>query len=163
MRKARIGTGTIVGAVVALLACAGLSYAIVRTQARPEGPVAIVWDNEACAHCHMHVSDRAYATQLQTTDRRVLNFDDPGCLVHYLMDKAPSMHALYIHHSKEERWLDVARVGFVPSTTAPMDFGFAAVDQQAPGAISFQEFSSRVLKPTASAERAPEGHAHDAH
>jgi hypothetical protein len=160
MRKSKVGKGTIVGVLLALLAGTGLAVAVMRAQTLPEGPVAIVWDKEACAHCHMHVSEKGFASQLQTKDRQVLNFDDPGCLVKYVVENAPSMHALWFHHSKEERWLNVAQVGFVPASPTPMDYGYAATDRMAEGAISFEELSGRVLKPAAEANHGgatPEG------
>ncbi|MEI8258540.1 MAG: hypothetical protein WCJ30_22940, partial [Deltaproteobacteria bacterium] len=102
------------------------------------------WDRAACAHCHMHVGDAHYAAQLQTTDGDVLNFDDPGCLFLYVRDVHPSAHAVYFHHSSEDRWLRRDAVGFVPAERTPMGFGLAAVARGARGAFDADEAARRV-------------------
>ena len=54
------------------------------------GPQPIVWDHETCAECGMHIGNPAYAAQIQTREGRVLNFDDPGCLLLYVAREHPT-------------------------------------------------------------------------
>jgi hypothetical protein len=110
----------------------------------PKGPVPIVWDREACAHCKMHIGEPAFAAQLQLRDGQVHNFDDPGCLALYLdLNNAP-VHAVYFQHSREMRWLTKDATGFVTASPTPMGFGYRAVAATEPGAISFDAFRALV-------------------
>ncbi|NMO14834.1 hypothetical protein HPC49_00720 [Pyxidicoccus fallax] len=121
------------GAVVLGLASV-LGLALAWTEGLPEGPVPVAWDREACAHCRMHVGEPAFAAQLQLADGRVLNFDDPGCLLRYEAEKRPAVHAAWFHHVREDRWIPGAQVAFVPVSPTPMGYGVGAVEAGAPGA-----------------------------
>ncbi|MBZ4414999.1 hypothetical protein [Myxococcus sp. RHSTA-1-4] len=121
------------GAVV-LGAGGGLGLALAWTERLPEGPVPVAWDREACAHCRMHVGEPAFAAQLQLADGRVLNFDDPGCLLRYEAEARPAVHAAWFRHVREDRWIPGARVAFVQVSPTPMGYGVGAVEAGAPGA-----------------------------
>lgn len=108
------------------------------TQQLPRGPLPITWDREACAECRMHVGEPRFAAQLQTREGAVHNFDDPGCLLRYLSTRKHSVHAIYFHHLREDRWLPRADVGFVPAEATPMGYGLGAVEAPTPGALSFE-------------------------
>src|SRR5690242_12190335 len=98
----RTRTGALLLAFAGLVALGGLGYALYRAQRLPEGPQPIAWDREACAHCHMHIGEPRFAAQLQTEDGRVLNFDDPGCLLAYDAAEHPRSRAVYFHHLRED-------------------------------------------------------------
>jgi len=133
---------TLVLATLAL-AVAALAGAF---EGKPEGPAPIAWDHETCAECHMHIGDPSYAAQIRTADDRVASFDDPGCLFRYLEREAPEVHAMYFHHSEEDRWLTRDQVAFlpVPGDRTPMSYGLAAVDSGTPGAVGFEAAYRRV-------------------
>jgi hypothetical protein len=115
-------------------------------QADPQGPVPIVWDQEACAECRMHVGEPRFAAQLQTADGLVLNFDDPGCALRFIARTGPRVRALYFHHAKEETWLKHTQTAFVPSSPSPMGYDLAAIPKGSPGALSLQEATLRVTQ-----------------
>ncbi len=46
------------GVAIVVLGFVGL---LLGGQRRVEGPVPIVWDKEACAHCHMHIGEPPFA------------------------------------------------------------------------------------------------------
>jgi hypothetical protein len=124
MREARrLAAGLAVAWAWAVAACAP-----------PEGPQPIAWDREPCTHCHMLISDPAFAAQLHTDDL-VLSFDDPGCLMAHLHARQPRVRALWFHHVKEDRWIPGTAVAFEKVEATPMDFGLGAVDAGTPGAI----------------------------
>ncbi|MFN8642686.1 MAG: hypothetical protein U0802_13915 [Candidatus Binatia bacterium] len=127
-------------AVVSLFAAiaAVVGWQVYQGQRLPDAPVQVVWEKEACAHCHMHLSQIGYAVQLQTPDGDVVNFDDPGCFFLYLAGERPEIHEVWFHHSREARWLRRGEVGFVPAAATPMNLGLAAVDRDAAGAISYE-------------------------
>jgi copper chaperone NosL len=111
---------------------------------RPEAPRAIVWDREPCAHCHMLISDPAFAAELETADGDLLAFDDPGCLLAYVAEHGGSARRIWFHHSKEDRWIPGERVAFVRVSPTPMGYGLAAVDAGTPGALSLEEAETVV-------------------
>lgn len=132
-------------AVLAFFAAAAavVGWQVYEGQRLPDAPVEVVWEKEACAHCHMHLSQIGFAVQLQTPDGDVVNFDDPGCFFLYLADEHPEIREAWFHHSHEDRWLRRDEVGFVPAAATPMNLGLAAVDRSAAGAISFEAARDR--------------------
>ncbi len=128
---------------------------VLRAQKLADGPVPIVWDKEACAHCHMHVGEPAFAAQVQLHNGAVLNFDDPGCMMTWLkqhtVTKQPSSEprAIYVRHYKQDRWLSQTEAAFVDHLTTPMGFGLGAVDRSEPGALRWPQAEARVLQKSA--------------
>ena len=131
-------------AVAALLAILGA--VILRLQALPRSPQPVAWGRETCARCNMHISDPRFAAQLQTKDGRILNFDDPGCLVLYEAEQKPDVHAMYFRAFNEDRWLSLDQVAFVDGQTTPMAYGFGAVPRATPGAISYADVRQRLIE-----------------
>jgi copper chaperone NosL len=131
---------------VVLVAVGCLGVALAWSERLPEGPVDVVWDREACAHCRMHVGEHAFAAQLQVKDGRVLHFDDPGCLLEYEAKARPDVHAVYFHHLREDRWLPRERTGFVPVSPTPMGYGLGAVEVGTPGAVPPAEALARLQR-----------------
>lgn len=128
-----------------LLALGGGLFATLHFLSRlPSGPVPIIWDKEACAHCHMHVGEPRFAAQLQTQQGDILNFDDPGCLMQYQQKSRRDVHAIYFHHLHEDRWLSEAEVGFVSVDPTPMGYNLGAVPKGTAAALSMAEASQRV-------------------
>lgn len=142
----RGATLAVAGVVAGLATVAGLvAWQVREGQRLPERPVDVAWEQEACAHCHMHLSERRFAVQLQTPAGDVLNFDDPGCFFLYLAEEQPPIHEVWFHHSGEDRWLRRGEAGFVSAPATPMNLGLAAVTRDAPGAMSFDAARDYVL------------------
>jgi copper chaperone NosL len=146
----------ILGALGLAAAAALVTTLVVRSQRPPEGPQPIVWDAEACTHCHMLIGEPGFAAQLSTDDGRVLDFDDPGCLLRYLADERPHVHALYFHHATEDRWIPGAEVAFRRVASSPMGWGLAAVDRREPHDLDRAAAERQVA---AASERPPVAHA----
>jgi hypothetical protein len=123
---------------VGLILIAALVLLILHERQLPASIVPISWNSTLCADCRMHVSDRRFAAQLQTLDGRVLNFDDPTCLLHYLKTRKPPVHAVYFHHLYEDHWLSLAEVGFIPFQSTPMGYNQGAVARGTASAIAFE-------------------------
>lgn len=147
-RRAR-DWGLPAGVALAVIVAGTFAWLVLRAQELPEGPAPVAWDKTACAHCRMHVGEPGFAAQLQLNDGRVLDFDDPGCLVKWL-DAHPqdarddAIHGTWFHHRSEDRWLSRAEAGFVEAVPSPMGFGLAAVDLASPGALTWPEAAARV-------------------
>lgn len=135
-----------VAIALSVAAVAGFVALLMRSQALPQGPVPIVWDKEACAHCRMHVGEPAMAAQAQLADGRVLNFDDPGCMLSWLARNSAPPRAIYLHHHLKELWLSKEEAAFEPVLSSPMGFNLGAVEKGAPGSISFEEALHRVAE-----------------
>lgn len=145
-RAGRSATVAVAGVVAGLLLVAGVvAWQVYQGQQLPDGPVQVVWEKEACGHCHMHLSEMGFAVQLQMTDGTIVNFDDPGCVFLYLADERPEIHEVWFHHSREDRWLRRDETGFVAAAATPMNFGFAAVDRDEAGALSYDEARDRTV------------------
>lgn len=136
----RVLTVTVLAAVMI-----ALMMVVARFQRPPGGPVPIAYDREQCAECRMLVSEPAFAAQIQTRDGRVLDFDDPGCLITYEETQHPDEHAVYFHELRGDRWLPKERTVFVSVDHSPMGYGLGAAEVGTPGAISFEEARARVL------------------
>ncbi len=123
---------------LALLLLAGIACG------RPEGPRAIVWDREPCTHCHMLISDPAFAAQLESKDGDLPAFDDPGCLLAYLSRHRDRIGRIWFHHLKEDRWIPGDRVAFVRVPRSPMGYDLGAVDAGTAGALSLEQAEALV-------------------
>lgn len=89
MRRDRTGRRQVpwakmIAGAVALAVLALVVSVLGRGRHVPDGPVPVVWNQQACAHCRMAVGEPAHAAQLITTGGDVLFFDDPGCLLSYV-------------------------------------------------------------------------------
>lgn len=159
MAEARSKVGWVFGAL-AMATAAAVAGAVIVSQRLADGPVDPIWDRDACAHCHMHVGDPAFASQIQLADGRVLHYDDPGCLLEALGALQAEVHAVWFHHLREDRWLGAEEVGFARTEPTPMGYGLGAVDRGALGAMSMEEAMAQVSNapPTGHPE---DGHVHD--
>ncbi|MBL8722834.1 MAG: hypothetical protein JNK49_02250 [Planctomycetes bacterium] len=147
----RLGTHVLpfllLGTVLAVVGSA-VGYSVFAAQDTDTGPFAVVWDKAACAACGMHVGEPRFAAQLTTADGRQHAFDDPGCLFLYLAESQRAVRSVYLRHHREERWIPLAEVGFVPADKTPMGFGFAAVDARERSALDADEVRRKVLEQT---------------
>jgi len=122
MRRIALALGAVAGVAAAL------ALAVFVSGHPPDGPVAVDWDATRCARCGMLVSEPAFAAQLHLEDGSVRFFDDPGCLLLEL-DEIPSsqVHAVWLHHHDEDRWLPLRDSAFVRVSHSPMGYGLAVV------------------------------------
>lgn len=134
--------------IALLLALAGGIALLVRSsQQLPDDVQPIEWNKQACAHCQMLIGEPAHAAQLITTAGEVLAFDDPGCALQYLEDRAPAIHRLWFHHAHADRWLPASDVAFTTGGDTPMGFGLLAVDRGTPGAIALDAARHQLRTP----------------
>jgi hypothetical protein len=130
----------------AVLGAVGLGFAflLVRSLAPVSGPVDIVWDKEACAHCHMHIGEKNMAGQVQLDDGRVMNFDDPGCLMSWLDASRDAVKAVYVRHHLQDRWLAKTEAAFVEISHSPMGYNLGAVAQGEGSALNWEAAAAKV-------------------
>jgi hypothetical protein len=105
-----------------------LAWCALACRTVPDAPIAIAYDREACAHCHMLIGDPRYAVQLVTDAGDVLDFDDPGCALRYLAEAHPAVHRLWFRDARRDRWIAAGEVRFARGADTPMGSGLAASD-----------------------------------
>lgn len=84
-----------------------------------------VWGKQACAHCAMLVSDRAFAAEITTEAGDRLFFDDPGCMAAYVRERSRRVQRMWVHEASGA-WVEAAAAHFRAGAKSPMDFGFQA-------------------------------------
>ncbi len=134
---------------------AALLAACARDPAWPDGMVPIKWDRDTCTRCRMVISDRRFAAQMRGGPRAtVFNFDDIGCAVSWLRDKArehPWMSEpasrLWVADigSPGEKWLPAPDAHYLGGRTSPMAYNQAASGSAQPGSVDFETMRQRVL------------------
>lgn len=139
----------------ALLAVGALVLAVLRAQAPPQGPVDVAWDKEACAECRMLIGDPSFAAQIQTEDGRVLDFDDPGCLLVHSHESPVHARAIWFHHAREPRWIPGDRVVFAPVSSTPMRYGLGAFERGEVQGLDLEAARAFVLAQARQREHAP--------
>ncbi len=111
----------------------------------PAGPVEPAWDRTTCAHCRMHLSEPAFAAQLQAESGEVHFFDDPGCLFSWRGEHG-GPGRVFFRLAGDGGWREEREVAFLPGGESPMGWGLAAVAAGTPGAIPAAEAARRVLE-----------------
>jgi hypothetical protein len=122
----------------------------------PEGMQPIVWDRDSCVRCSMVISDRRFAAEMRGGPKQtVFKFDDIGCAVFWLRNKAidhpwmsdPATHlwvADVASRGNDVTWLD-ARVAQYLSKTSPMGYNFGARPHPEAGSMDFATMREHVL------------------
>jgi len=123
----------------------------------PEGMQPIQWDRDTCVRCNMVISDRRFAAEMKGGEKNtVFKFDDIGCLVFWLRDKAaqfpwmgaPATRLWVAEYSSDAgapvRWLDPRAARYLPGRISPMGYNMAAVPAaSAPPAASLDYAAMR--------------------
>jgi hypothetical protein len=124
----------------------------------PEGMAEIKWDRDTCVRCNMVISDRRFAAQMRGGEKNtVFKFDDIGCLVFWLRDKAthypwiatPATR-MWVADSAGKpgeagRWLDPRQAQYAGGRTSPMGYNYAAIAYPQPGSVDFATLREHVL------------------
>jgi hypothetical protein len=126
----------------------------------PPGMQPIVWDRDTCVRCSMVISDPRFAAEMRGGENgkngdTVFKFDDIGCLVFWLRDKAAQFPwmadaatRLWVADSTDLRgttWLDPRQAHYLGGRFSPMGYNFAAVRDAASGSLTFEAMREQVL------------------
>ena len=126
----------------------------------PEGMAEIKWDRDTCVRCNMVISDPRFAAELRGGEGgksrdTAFKFDDIGCLVFWLRDKAaqhPWMNdaatRMWVADSTDMKgatWLDPRQARFLGGRLSPMGYNFAAVRDAVSGGLTFDEMQAQIL------------------
>ena len=122
----------------------------------PEGMAEIKWDRDTCARCNMVISDPRCAAEMRGGEKGVVfKFDDIGCLVFWLRDKAaqfPWMAAagtrMWVADAADmsgATWLDARQAHYLGGRLSPMGYNFAAARDAVSGGLTFEAMREQVL------------------
>lgn len=124
----------------------------------PQGMAEIKWDRDTCVRCNMVISDRRFAAELVGGEKNTaFRFDDIGCLVFWLRDKAAqhpwmaeAATRLWVADAAGKpgtppRWLDARQAHFVGGRASPMGYNYAAVAAGQGEGIDFATLRERLL------------------
>jgi copper chaperone NosL len=109
------------------------SLALAVTAACTPSRTPIHFGEDACAHCHMIITDPRFAGQLVTRTGKVYNFDDVGCLAAFVASDAvpgDQVEEVLVHsYVTSDSLLDAAGVLYLQSDElhTPMASGVAAL------------------------------------
>ncbi|MBL8478946.1 MAG: protein NosL [Sterolibacteriaceae bacterium] len=121
----------------------------------PEGMAEIKWDRDTCVRCSMAISDRRFAAEMRGGEKNIVfKFDDIGCAVFWMRDKArdfPWMAEpatrLWVADAtgKGDKWLDARKAHYSGGAMSPMGYNQSARAYAEAGSFDFREMSAHVL------------------
>ena len=121
----------------------------------PDGMAEIKWDRDTCVRCSMVISDRRFAAELRGGEKdTVFKFDDIGCAVVWMRDKAndhpwlaePATR-IWVADSgaNGEKWLDARKAHYTGGKMSPMGYNYGARAYAEAGSQGFDEMRQHVL------------------
>jgi hypothetical protein len=144
-----------IAAGLALTPLAAALSACGKSGAWPEGMAEIKWDRDTCVRCSMVISDRRFAAELRGGEKNIVfKFDDIGCAVFWLRDKAkdypwmaePATRFWVSEISGSgEKWLEARKAKYTGGKMSPMGYNQAAVAFAEAGSFDFDEMRQHVL------------------
>ena len=121
----------------------------------PEGMAEIKWDRDTCVRCSMVISDRRFAAEMRGGEKGIVfKFDDIGCAMFWLRDKAkdfpwmaePATRFWVADASgKGDKWLDARKAHYSGGAMSPMGYNQSARAYAEAGSFDFREMSAHVL------------------
>lgn len=123
----------------------------------PEGMYPIKWDRDTCVRCNMVISDRRFAAEMRGGPKNtVFKFDDIGCAMFWLRDKAKDYAWITAAETRlwvadvgskgnEVAWLEARAASYLGNRTSPMGYNFGAMARPQPGSVDFQTMREHIL------------------
>lgn len=99
-----------------------------------------------CSECSMDVKELDYAAQLITKEGDTYFFDDIGCVVLWLESHSPDTHIILTQTLDTHQWIDATKAWYSRIAPSPMGYGFAAVEKQKEGLVSYEEMKLLMLQ-----------------
>jgi len=147
-------------AAISLLALACVSAC---GDSAPTGPPEIRLGVDACDGCGMTIAETRYAAAALAEDgaeRRMLKFDDIGCLALWEANASgATLRGRWVHDRPTEAWIDASTATFsqIRELTTPMGSGIAAFKTASDAEVLVAERGGEKLSWDAVLARAREG------
>lgn len=129
------------------------------SMAKKEQMVAVVEGNSAKkalpfipnhyhdVQCAMTVTHENFACQAVAPNGKTWFFDDIGCLVNWMKDKAFKKDAvLWTHAEDTGNWIDAKKAWYTRTDPTPMHYGFGAREHFKEGMIDFETMRLLMLR-----------------
>ncbi|MCK4710901.1 MAG: nitrous oxide reductase accessory protein NosL [Gammaproteobacteria bacterium] len=116
------------------------------------GPVEVKWDRDICERCRMVLSDPHFAAQIRyypdaKKRSKVAKFDDIGCAVLWLKDKAwkdDVRTEFWVADHRTKEWIDARAANYVKKNTTPMEYGLGAQPEMEEGSLNFAQAKEHI-------------------
>jgi len=99
-----------------------------------------------CSECSMDVEDLDYAAQLITKEGDTYFYDDIGCVVLWLENHSPDTQIILTQTLDTHQWVDATKAWYSRIAPSPMGYGFAAVEKQKEGLVSYEDMKLLMLQ-----------------
>lgn len=101
----------------------------------------VTWDRDICEHCAMVLSDRRFAAQVVHPNGKAYLFDDMGCALAWVEDKAWMGQArFWTSDYKDNLWIDASTANWqFGNQQTPMGYGFYATRRPLENSLTFEE------------------------
>jgi len=110
-------------------------------------PVEFVGDHFQGAQCGMVLSQVEDSAQAVAPDGKTWFFDDVGCLALWLEDnKHRDEMVLWVYTRDTREWLDGRLAWYSRTDQTPMNYGFAAFQDQTDDRIAFPDMYAKMLR-----------------
>ncbi len=114
------------------------------TQMKPM-PLKLSFTNDP--QCKMLITTQRNALQVVSPDGNTWFFDDPGCMVLWLEDKAfKESVKIWVYTLDTQKWIDAKTAWYGVKDNTAMGYGFAAREEQREDTIDFKEMQLRMLR-----------------
>jgi len=108
-------------------------------------PLKVNFTNDA--YCKMLITTERNSMQVISPDGKTWFFDDPGCMVLWLENKAFKEDAkIWVHTIDTNRWIDAKKAWYGLIDQTQMHYGFGARENKMEGTIDFHEMQLRMLR-----------------
>jgi nitrous oxide reductase accessory protein NosL len=110
-------------------------------------PLPIKLNKTNDTECAMLIKTKRNAVEAIAPDGRTWFFDDPGCMVKWLVNKPfKDKVTLWVHTLDTNRWIDAKKAFYGVKDHTAMHYGFGAREKESNETISFKEMQLRMLR-----------------
>jgi copper chaperone NosL len=118
------------------------------------GPVEVKWDRDVCDRCSMVLSDRHHSAQVRATPvagkrSKVYKFDDIGCALLWIDDKAwrdDPKTEIWVNDHRNGAWIDARSAYYISGQVTPMEYGIGAQSEPADQALNFEQARLQIFE-----------------
>jgi nitrous oxide reductase accessory protein NosL len=142
-----------------ILVILGISAIVFVSMAKKDQPITIVKGNMEMKalpiklnftndpYCKMLITKERNAAQVVSPEGNTWFFDDPGCMVLWLQDKAFKNEAkLWVHSLDTDKWIDAKNAAYGVKDKTEMHYGFGARENRTDETINFAEMELRMYR-----------------
>ncbi len=145
--------------LLVILVIISITAVIFTSIAKKKQPVTIVKNNTAMkalplkvnftndSYCKMLITTQRNSMQVVSPEGKTWFFDDPGCMVLWLQDKAFKADAnVWVYTIDSKKWIDAKKAWYGVKDHTEMHYGFGAREKKTEGTIDFNEMEIRMLR-----------------